>query len=250
MTLANGDGRAEMAVTGAEIRLNGVLIAGPDRINQQMRTLQIPVTVSAHNTLSVTVSGGASSALYVGIGPRHPPTMSIDPAVTSLSPGQQQRFTPRFTNTDHTSVSWHLQAGGVSDFGHIDQTGLYTAPKSIPQAGTVTVTATRLPADVAIEASATISLKRTVDLRVTPAAATMFASDTQQFTAIVTGTSDTTVSWSVSPQVGFITAAGLYTGPATVSSRQDVTVTATSNADRTKSAMALVHLLPAPPPKE
>ena len=80
MTLANGDGRARTGVTGAEIRLNGVLIAGPDRINQQMRTLRIPVTVSAHNTLSVTVSGGASSSLYVGIGPQHPPTMSIDPA--------------------------------------------------------------------------------------------------------------------------------------------------------------------------
>jgi hypothetical protein len=246
MTLANGDGRAQMAVTGAEIRLNGFLIAGPDRINQQMRTLQIPVTVSAHNTLSVTVSGDAFSTLYVGIGPQHLPTMSIDPAVASLSPGQQQRFTPRFTNTDHTSVTWGLEAGEVSDFGHIDQTGLYTAPQSIPQAGTVTVTATRLPADVAIQASATITLIPAVDLLVTPAASTMFASDTQQFAAIVEGASDTTVSWSVYPHLGFITSAGLYTAPATVSSRQEARVTATSNADRTKSAVALVHLLPPP----
>jgi hypothetical protein len=246
MTLANGDGRARRAVTGAEIRLNGFLIAGPDRINQQMRTLQIPVTVSAHNTLSVTVSGDASSSLYVGIGPQHLPTMSIDPAAASLSPGQQQRFTPRFTNTDNTTVTWGVEAGEVSDFGRIDQTGLYTAPRSIPKAGTVTVTATRSPADVAIQASATITLIAAVDLFVTPAASTMFASDSQQFTAIVTGASDTTVSWSIYPQVGFITPGGLYNAPATVSSRQDVTVTATSNADRTKSAIALVHLLPTP----
>jgi len=143
MTLANGDGRARTAVTGAEIRLNGVLIAGPDRINQQMRTLQIPVTVSAHNTLSVTVSGDASSSLYVGIGPRHPPTMSIDPAVASLSPGRQQQFTPRFTNTDNTSVAWGLEAGGVSQHGSMDQTGLYTAPQSIEEAGTATAIASR-----------------------------------------------------------------------------------------------------------
>jgi hypothetical protein len=246
MTLANGDGRARRAVTDAEIRLNGVLIAGPDRINQQMRTLQIPVTVSAQNTLSVTVSGDAFSSLYVGIGPQHLPTMSIDPAAASLSPGQQQQFTARFTNTDNTSVMWGLEAGEVSDFGGIDQTGLYTAPRPIPQAGTVTVTATRSPADVAVEATATITLIAAVDLFVTPAASTMFASGSQQFTAIVTGASDTTVSWSIYPQVGSITPGGLYNAPPTVSSQQDVTVTATSNADRTKSAIALVHLLPPP----
>jgi hypothetical protein len=63
MTVSNGDGRDRTAVSSAEIRLNGVLIAGPDRINQQTRTLRLPVTVLANNTLSVTVTGDSQSSI-------------------------------------------------------------------------------------------------------------------------------------------------------------------------------------------
>ena len=71
MMLSNGDGRDETPISGAEIRLNGALIAGPDRINAKLRTLRLPVTVAAHNTLSVKVTGDARSSIYVGIGPQH-----------------------------------------------------------------------------------------------------------------------------------------------------------------------------------
>ena len=48
------------------------------------------------------------------------------------------------------------------------------------------------------------------------------------------------MTWSVSPAVGTISSAGLYTAPATLSSPQTVTVTATSVADTSKTATASV----------
>ena len=65
----------------------------------------------------------------------------------------------------------------------------------------------------------------------------------QQFTAIVQGTTNTAVNWSVdtvpsgNAAAGTISAAGLYTAPASVGSH---TITATSVVDPTKSASAAV----------
>src|SRR5262249_24199276 len=67
------------------------------------------------------------------------------------------------------------------------------------------------------------------------------------FTTTVTGSSNTGVSWSVNPAVGAISAAGLYTAPATIPSAQSVTVTATSLADLTKTAAAVIALTVLPP---
>jgi RHS repeat-associated protein len=83
-----------------------------------------------------------------------------------------------------------------------------------------------------------------VAVTVAPGTATLYEGQTQQFTASVTNTSNTGVTWSVSPAVGTITTSGLYTPPATSSTQQTVTVTATSQADTTKSASATVTLMP------
>jgi subtilase family serine protease len=66
---------------------------------------------------------------------------------------------------------------------------------------------------------------------------------TQQFTASVTGTTNTSVTWSVSggSANGTINSTGLYTAPATVPAGS-VTVTATSAADATKTGNATVNI--------
>src|SRR5437868_3475241 len=73
------------------------------------------------------------------------------------------------------------------------------------------------------------------------------ASASQPFTATVTGTSTTSVTWSYSPQVGTLTTNGntaTYTAPNSISATQTVTITATSTADGTKSASGTVSLTP------
>jgi len=81
-----------------------------------------------------------------------------------------------------------------------------------------------------------------VSISVAPATATLNAGQTQQFTATVTGSSNTAVTWSISPNVGTINSTGLYTAPSTITTQQTVTVTATSQADNTKTGTATVTL--------
>jgi fibronectin type 3 domain-containing protein len=62
----------------------------------------------------------------------------------------------------------------------------------------------------------------------------------QQFVAKVSGSSNTAVTWSVKQGTGTITQSGLYTAPQAVET--DI-VTATSQADRIKSARASVTVV-------
>src|SRR5216684_8315345 len=86
------------------------------------------------------------------------------------------------------------------------------------------------------------SSKTTVTISVAPTSVSVAVGNTQQFTATVTGTSNTAVAWSVAGGAanGTISSTGLYTAPATVPNPPQVTVTATSQADSTKSASAIV----------
>jgi hypothetical protein len=71
---------------------------------------------------------------------------------------------------------------------------------------------------------------------------------TQTFTAAVTNTTNTAVTWSVNGKaggdttVGTISAFGVYTAPAAVPSQAAVSVTATSARDTTRFASAQVTI--------
>jgi hypothetical protein len=71
----------------------------------------------------------------------------------------------------------------------------------------------------------------------------------QQYTATVTGTSNTGVAWSAggvaggNSTFGTISASGVYTAPATVPNPSSVTITAISVADSTKSGTAVAAVL-------
>ncbi|MGA7573934.1 MAG: putative Ig domain-containing protein [Terriglobales bacterium] len=80
-----------------------------------------------------------------------------------------------------------------------------------------------------------------VKVSVSPASATLLSKQQQQFTATVSGSSNTAVTWSAT--AGGVDAKGLYTAPK-VSSQTNVVVTATSKADTTKSASAAVTVDP------
>jgi hypothetical protein len=87
-----------------------------------------------------------------------------------------------------------------------------------------------------------------VAVSVDPPAVSLSVSQTQQFTATVTSTSNKNVTWDVNgvaggtATVGTISSSGLYTAPAQVPSPAQVTVNATSMADPTKSDSANVTI--------
>jgi hypothetical protein len=84
---------------------------------------------------------------------------------------------------------------------------------------------------------------------ISPTTASVATGFTQQFTATVTGTTNTAVTWQVdgvtggNSTVGTISTSGLYTAPASIPSPATVTVQAVSQADNTKTASATVTVV-------
>jgi hypothetical protein len=85
-----------------------------------------------------------------------------------------------------------------------------------------------------------------ITVMVTPGSATVSPGATKQFTATVTGTTNTAVTWQVNGMpggnstVGTINANGLYTAPSAIPNPATVTVTAISSADMADSGSAMV----------
>ncbi len=204
------------------------LYAAPAEITSQQT-----VTVTATSVSDPTKSGTAAVTLMP------PVTVSVSPVATVAYASQTRQFTATVGNTTNTSVTWTLSPS----VGTVSTAGLYTAPSSVTAQQSVAVIATSV-ADPTKSAAATVTLMPPVTVSVTPATATLFVTQTQQFTATVTNAIDTSVTWTRTPSVGTISASGLYTAPSTLSVQQTVTVTATSVADPTKSASATVTLWP------
>jgi hypothetical protein len=181
-----------------------------------------------------------------------PIVVSVSPATAQVIEGAQQQFTATVSGTPNTSVTWSLAGAGCtgSACGTITGAGLYTAPNTVPKPPTVTVTATS-QADPSKSGTATVTVLAPVVVKISPTSARVFAGDTKQFTATVTGTTNPAVSWSVSgagcagSACGTVDNSGLYTAPATVPTPPKIAVTATSQADPTKSASAVVTILSA-----
>jgi hypothetical protein len=66
----------------------------------------------------------------------------------------------------------------------------------------------------------------------------------QQLKALIGGTSNTNVTWTMSPTVGTLTSGGLYTPPATVTQPTVTTVTATSAANTNVIAQMTILVFP------
>jgi DNA-binding beta-propeller fold protein YncE len=153
---------------------------------------------------------------------------------------------------------------GLTGYGTISQTGLYTAPPAPPNPNSFVVMAISTISPYLNETGqsvnayfgiANVQIDSGVRVQVVPSTATIGAGGTQQFTAAVTGTTNTGVSWQVNgiaggnSSTGFICpnpsapqpcTAGEYFAPTTATPGGSVTITATSAADSTKSGTATV----------
>ena len=93
---------------------------------------------------------------------------------------------------------------------------------------------------------------RHVSVSVSPTTASVEVSQSQQFTASVSGTPNTAVTWSVNgiaggnSTVGTVDSSGFYTAPSRVPG-SSITVTADSAAQPAASANAAVIVMPPPP---
>ncbi len=150
----------------------------------------------------LSVSGGNAPYQFALKSGSLPPGMALNPRTGSISG----------TPTNAGAYSFHV---AVTDMPLSDQGGQDFAISVAPAGG--------------------------IHVSVSPTSATVISSQTQAFTATVTGTDNSSVGWSAS--AGSITQQGLYTAP-TVSAAITVYVTATSSADSKQHGVATVTVEP------
>ncbi len=179
-------------------------------------------------------------------------SISLSPGSATVAPGATQQFTASVHGGGgNSNVTWQVNSiiGGDTTVGTITSDGLYTAPAVIPSSPTVTITAVP-SADTMKTATATVTIADPI--KVSPTSATVSVTASQQFSATVTFSSDTSVTWQVNgvtggnSTYGTISTTGSYTAPASVPSPSSVTVTAVSQADSSKTATASVVITPPP----
>lgn len=203
------------------------------------------VTVRAASQAAPSQSGTATVSIGAG------QSITISPTAPQVKLSGQVQFSTTVNGTNSGVVLWSVSGSGCSGItcGSVSASGLYTAPAKAPNPPTVTVTATLL-ANPPLSASATVTLGSgaIIGVAISPTSQSMKTGGQQQFTATVTGSQNTAVTWTVSgvgcagSTCGTVTSGGLYTAPSVVPNPSIVTVTATSQADSTKSASATVTL--------
>lgn len=216
------------------------------------------ITVTATSVADPTKSASAKMTIVAAVAV----LLSISPTSATVPASGTQLFNASVTGTSNTAVNWNVSGAGCSgsSCGTVStsaSSAVYMTPTVLPFPRDITLQATSV-ADPTRSASAKVTLVATagVMLGISPTSATVPASGTQTFSANVTGTSNTAVSWSVSgagctgSACGTITptsaSSAVYLAPTVMPSPPNVTVSATSVADSTKSDSAMLTILPAP----
>jgi hypothetical protein len=176
--------------------------------------------------------------------------VSVFPSQATVAAGATQTFFATVTGTANHLVTWKVNGaiGGDATSGTIDSTGLYTAPATIPSPATVTVSALS-QADPTKSGAASITIA--IGVAVSPNSIPLnIGGVQQQFTAVVSGSGNSAVDWTVNglppgdpnTTFGTITTSGLYTSPNAIPNPPNFQVTATSQADPTRSGSAGVAI--------
>jgi hypothetical protein len=169
------------------------------------------------------------------------PAVSVTPLTTTLYSGQTQAFSAIVQGLAGQAVSWSITPA----VGSISSTGVYTAPAFITATQTIKVTAIN-QSNPNSSATALIFLVPSITVSIAPASVALGQNQSQQFNATVTNAANTAVTWSINPSVGAISAAGLYTAPASLTAAQTITLTATTVATPVATATATITLTPPP----
>jgi len=221
--------------------------------------------LAALSALALTLVSGACGG---GGGGNPPPTPTatviITPKAPTLSRGAFQQFTATVTKTTDQTVRWDVNGtpGGDASHGFISMGGVYIAPVTVPSPPTVSVRAVSF-ADPTKSGTATVTVQTgsAVGVVITGngAQVTVPTYGSHTFTATVTGTANTAVTWQVngitggSATNGTISSLGIYSAPHSVpvssapnnaDQTTDVIVTAVSQASPSAADSIIVLIVP------
>ena len=216
-----------------------------------------PAVIPANNIVSVRATSTAYPAKSGAI------TLTI-----TQPPVQLWSISPRSVPAGNFTITLNgsnFTAASVVNFGGAPLTTTYLSPTGLRATGVATAAQVGTSVNITVvnpglgtTTSGAVKLAVTapaaVSVAVSPSSATLNLAASRQFSATVTGSSNTTVTWSVNgtpggdSSVGTITGTGLYLAPAALPASSTVTVRATSVANSSASAAALVTLQTPPPP--
>lgn len=209
---------------------SGVLNPGNRPVTNGNPVTVGPLTSTTDYLLTVT-NGGVSNVASARITVTGVTVSTPVPANASVSSGGTLTFSAVVSGAEDAGVSW-----SVSEIGSIiSASGVFTADR----AGTYTVTATSV-ADGTKTASTSVTVLAVVSsVNVSPATATLNPGATQTFSAAVVGLgiTNSNVDWASTD--GSITSGGVFTAP---TQSGEVTITATSQQDRTKFGSVTVRV--------
>ncbi len=236
-----------------------------------------PADLPPTNPVTIHAAAGTLSASSIVTVTSHV-SVSVSPPSAALAPMQRTSFAAIVANTSDSDVTWSVNGipNGSNVVGLVCQTGSnpcappapgttvvdYIAPSSAPTPNSITLLAASR-ADPSKSGAAIITITGSsgaVAIAISPTYAFMSPSggtpSAQQFTATVSGTSNTTVTWTVQSDVarqgcdgaacGSVSATGLYSAPTAAPSPNAISVSITSQADATKSASATIALTNGP----
>jgi MBG domain (YGX type) len=255
---ADGSGNHVLTLTGTDfvssstVKWNGASLTTSYVSPWQISAMVTAAEFTMRPVIATVVNPAGTSPGFALNSISTPIVVTVSPVSASVQTGATQQFTDTVTGTSNSSVNWNVNgaAGGNTTVGIISSSGRYTAPSSVPSPSTVTVTATSTAGSAKLS-SATVTITAPpppIVVTVSPLSASVQTGATKQFSATVTGTSNSSVNWSVNgaaggnSTVGTVSSSGLYTAPASVPTPSTVSVTATSAADSTKAASATVTL--------
>ena len=264
---------ATVTITGTSGSLNATTtVALTVNQNFALSTPTTPATVlsgeTATSTFNVTATNGTTFTSAVTFACNGLPDATVTCSFSSIAAGlpSPQPVTLTINTTGPNN------SGGANKLKRRADNRMPWLPLTLPLAGIVMVGfgGRKMSKHVMIGALCMVlvllgllvacgsSSAPAVGVSVSPSASTLFPNDaadswppqTATFNATVTNTTNTAVTWSVSPSTaGTITSGGVYTAPTIVAGLPgSATITATSAADTSKSASATVTITPSTVP--
>jgi hypothetical protein len=198
-----------------------------------------PATGTGTHTLTVSSLSDPSSTANSALTVLQVVAVGVNPSVVTLDHGASQSFAAVVTgSTGDPSVTWSASGGAIDP-----TTGAFVAPAA--GAGPLTVTA-RSTGDPSKVATATVNLNG-ISVAATPVSVTMGQGAVQQFTAVVGGAVDHSVTYEVDGVVsgnavlGTIDSSGRYTAPAATTGAHTLVVRSVSDPTQFASCTITVN---------
>lgn len=177
--------------------------------------------------------------------------VTVTPNEATLNTGASIDMTATVQNPSRdSSVTWGFDGAALGTLTVSGNTVRYLAPSEILVSPTTVTLLARSKEDTSKVARAVITLLRAdsngnggpVTLSLTPLSVTLNPGQTQQFSATVTSSTNTGVTWKLLSGPGEISTSGLYTAPPSITMDQVAIIEVKADADATVFRQARITI--------